>query len=59
MSKTIKMKSLSPNNYRLFKKKTGEVVLQGAFPYKYLDEHGDNVVGSAWEDIPTQTEEEE
>lgn len=58
MSENVKIKSLKPSEYRLFKKKTGEVTLQGAFPYKGIDEQGKSVTGIIWGDIPITVEEE-
>lgn len=54
----IKIKSLKPSEYRLLRKKTGEVILQGAFPYKGTDEQGKSVTGIIWGDIPITTVEE-
>lgn len=54
----LKIKSLKPSKYRLLKKKNGGVVLQGAFPYKGIDEQGKEIKDILWEDIPTMIEEE-
>ena len=48
----IKMRSNKPSMYRLMKKKSGELVLQGAF----LWQEGCNTSGYDWEDLPTEVE---
>jgi hypothetical protein len=45
-------RSNSPVAYRLMKKKTGELVLQGAFQWT----EGLNKSGIDWEDLPTEVE---
>lgn len=45
-------RSTSPVEYRLIKKKTGELVLQGAFRWQ----EGWNKSGINWEDLPTEVE---
>ena len=58
MADIIKMKSLTPASYRLFKKKDATTVLQGAFKWKGVDDKGTEISGISWEDIPTEVEEE-